>query len=271
MRYLILFFCMAILQPALALAQGVKTLTSGASLRCEARSGNKAWPCQLRITMGDSSGNLIGELTWANLNSVHRIRGKLQGDKFTFTEIEAIRSGRAHLNVSYNMTVSDKTASGTYRDAVDRSTGTMTIFLSRVTEPKPAPPTPVAKPEPKPAPPTPAAKPEPTGVRALLSGRSLSCEARSGNKAWPCQLRITMGDSSGNLIGELTWANLNSVHRIRGKLQGDKLTFTETEAIRSGRAHLNVSYNMTVSDKTASGTYRDAIDRSTGTMTITLR
>jgi hypothetical protein len=42
------------------------------------------------------------------------------------------------------------------------------------------------------------------------------------------------------------------------------LTFTETEAIRAGGAHLNVAYAFTLSQSSATGTWIDNGDRSHG-------
>ena len=113
-----------------------------------------------------------------------------------------------------------------------------------------------------------------SGVQILTSGEVLSCQARDGRdgRLWPCKIQITSHDAStGAIAGELTWPTLSSVHRIQGKLSGNSLTFTETQAIRKGSAHLNVAYTMTVSPGAATGSYLDHGDNSRGGMTITLR
>ena len=114
------------------------------------------------------------------------------------------------------------------------------------------------------------ALPVPTGGAAFLptltSGKTLAGEAwgdAGGN--WKFQLKITSYDpSTGAIVGEITWPSLASVHRIRGKLAGTSLTFTETEALRPGGAHLNVAYTFTLSQSSATGTWIDNGDKSHG-------
>jgi hypothetical protein len=106
----------------------------------------------------------------------------------------------------------------------------------------------------------------------LSSGKVFACEARDGGRVWPCAIRITSYTAaSGAIVGELTWKTLSSVHRIRGKLSGSSMSFTEVEAIRPGGAHLNVSYALTLSPGGANGTYTDHNDNSRGTYAITIR
>ena len=105
----------------------------------------------------------------------------------------------------------------------------------------------------------------------LESGRSFSCVATAVARRWPCQFRFTGYDpSSGRFTGEVTWLNLGSVHRVDGTWSGGHLTFTETQAMRRGGAHLNVTYDMRSSGTLVSGTWSDPSDRSSGTMTIDL-
>jgi hypothetical protein len=114
------------------------------------------------------------------------------------------------------------------------------------------------------------ALPAPTGgvsfLPTLTSGKTLAGEAwgdAGGN--WKFQLKITSyNPSTGGIVGEITWPSLSSVHRIRGKLVGTSLTFTETEAIRAGGAHLNVAYTFTLSQSSATGTWIDNGDKSHG-------
>jgi len=118
------------------------------------------------------------------------------------------------------------------------------------------------------------ALPVPTGGAAFLpiltSGKTFSGEAwgdAGGN--WKFQLKITSYDpSTGAIVGEITWPSLSSVHRIRGRLAGTSLTFTEAEAIRPGGAHLNVAYTFTLAQGSATGTYTDHTDNSSGTAKI---
>ena len=112
--------------------------------------------------------------------------------------------------------------------------------------------------------------PAPTGGAAFLptltSGKTLAGEAwgnTGGN--WKFQLKITSYDpSTGAIVGEISWPSLSSVHRIRGRLAGTSLTFTETEAIRPGAAHLNVAYTFTLAAASATGTWMDNGDKSRG-------
>jgi len=114
------------------------------------------------------------------------------------------------------------------------------------------------------------ALPAPTGGAAFLptltSGKTLPGEAwgdAGGN--WKFELKITSyNPSTGAIVGEITWPSLSSVHRIRGRLAGNSLTFTETEAIRPGGAHLNVAYTFTLAQSSATGTWIDNGDKSHG-------
>ena len=86
---------------------------------------------------------------------------------------------------------------------------------------------------------------------------------------WPFKVRVTSYSAgSGDLVGELTWTSLSSTHRVRGKLVGSSLTFTEVEAIRAGSAHLNVAFTFTISGSGAKGSWVDHADRSTGEAVI---
>lgn len=111
----------------------------------------------------------------------------------------------------------------------------------------------------------------PAAVSArLTSGQVMNCSAQAGGKNYPCTVRITsFNRSSGAIVGELTWTTLSSVHRIRGKLAGNSLSFTETEAIRAGGAHLNVDYTLTISGNAVSGSWVDRSDHDAkGTYSI---
>ena len=82
-------------------------------------------------------------------------------------------------------------------------------------------------------------------------------------------IRITdYNKTTGSLVGEITWKTLNSIHLIRGTLNGSKLTFTEEEAIKPGGAHLNVVYTTRISSNAAKGTWVDRGDKSTGEVLI---
>ena len=107
----------------------VDDFTGGKVLTGEARQGSKVWPCRIKVSnYSKSTGAFTGEVTWTSLNSVHRIQGRLAGSTLTFTEVEAIRAGSAHLRVSYTLSVGTSGAKGSWIDPADRATGDMAIF-----------------------------------------------------------------------------------------------------------------------------------------------
>jgi hypothetical protein len=119
---------------------------------------------------------------------------------------------------------------------------------------------------------TPAGSPGASARGAgLLGGGVLACAARDGGSSWPCTLRITRHDkATGAIEGRIEWTTLGSVHRIRGTLSGNQLVFTEVEALKAGRAHLNVDYTLTLTASAAEGRYVDRGDGSSGQMRINL-
>jgi hypothetical protein len=130
----------------------------------------------------------------------------------------------------------------------------------------------VASPTPPPLPPPPPPTPKaptaavPAFLQTLLSGHERAGEAwgNSGGR-WKFTLKIASFDrATGGIVGQIAWPSLSSVHRIRGKLTGDKLTFSEVEAIRAGGAHLNVAYTFTIGKSSADGTWVDNGDKSRG-------
>lgn len=103
----------------------------------------------------------------------------------------------------------------------------------------------------------------------FTSGKVHNGKAFQGSKSWPFTIRITdYNKTTGALVGELTWKSLNSIHLIRGTINGSKLTFKEEQAIKRGGAHLNVVYTMQISNKDAKGTWIDQGDKSTGDVLI---
>jgi hypothetical protein len=103
----------------------------------------------------------------------------------------------------------------------------------------------------------------------FTGGTVLTGEAHANGRNWPFKIRITNHTpANGAIVGEITWTSLSSVHRIRGKLSGNTLTFEETEAIRAGGAHLHCTYSMTLSSTGAKGTWIDPADNSRGTIVI---
>jgi len=109
-------------------AQFLPIFTSGREFSGEARQGSKTWPFKIKVVnYNNSTGAFNGEISWSSLSSIHRIRGVIKGKTLTFTEVEALRRGSAHLNVSYSLTASAQDAQGTWLDQGDRSTGTIVI------------------------------------------------------------------------------------------------------------------------------------------------
>lgn len=104
---------------------------------------------------------------------------------------------------------------------------------------------------------------------SFTGGTTLTGEAHAGGRTWPFKIRITSHAAAGGaIVGEITWPSLNSVHRIKGKLSGNNLTFEETEAIRAGSAHLHCTYAMTLNATGAKGTWLDPSDNARGTIVI---
>lgn len=67
-----------------------------------------------------------GQMLECNAND----RGKLAANQLTFTEVEAIRAGAAHLNVEYSLAIRTEAASGSWIDHSDNnSRGTFTIQI----------------------------------------------------------------------------------------------------------------------------------------------
>jgi hypothetical protein len=244
----------------LAAASGLEKLASGEELPCESRDGKtgQQWPCVIRITSRDgSTGAIAGEVKWTTLGAVHRIEGRLSGNGLTFRETEAIQAGSAHLNVAYSMTISGNVVTGTYVDHTDGGKGTATITLP---EGEPTGDLELAA--------------RASGAALLVSGKSFPCESRDpkSKRKWPCRIKITSHkEPTGALVGELTWTESTAVHRIEGKLLGDRLTFTETKAIRKGPVTLKSTYTMKVLADRASGSFTDPVNKASGTMTITLK
>ncbi len=106
-------------------------------------------------------------------------------------------------------------------------------------------------------------------VDGFISGKVHSGKAFQGSKSWPFTIRITdYNKTTGSFVGELTWNTLNSIHLIRGTLNGSKMNFKEEEAIKRGGAHLNVVYTTRISSNNARGTWVDQGDKSTGDVLI---
>ena len=228
---------------------------SGKVHKGKAVQGSKTWPFTIRITeYNETTGSLVGELAWTTLNSIHLIRGTLNGSTLTFKEEEAIKPGGAHLNVVYTMRISSNNATGTWVDQGDKSIGDVLISGTSSNSGSLS-----------------TSKSNNTGtwVDGFIGGKVHKGKAVQGSKTWPFTIRITeYNETTGSLVGELAWTTLNSIHLIRGTLNGSTLTFKEEEAIKPGGAHLNVVYTMRISSNNATGTWVDQGDKSIGDVLI---
>ncbi|MDQ5985085.1 MAG: hypothetical protein CSYNP_00789 [Syntrophus sp. SKADARSKE-3] len=186
-----------------------------------ARSG-RIWTPNLKINNYDSlSGNFEGQIEWPSLNSIHKIEGQIIGARFTFKETQAIRSGGAHLNCEYAGIIVKDTVEGNWIDN-DSDQGTFRLsakssgkmFNSGAT------------------------------VDSDLLINFFTGEVRSTRGGvWKANLRFTVYDpASGNLEGELEWPSLNSIHKISGRMMGNRISFKEVDYIKRGSAHLNCEY-----------------------------
>ncbi|MFT3745943.1 MAG: tetratricopeptide repeat protein [Pyrinomonadaceae bacterium] len=128
-----------------------------------------------------------------------------------------------------------------------------------------ATPTPTPKPTPQPQ-----DQAIPQFGRKLLGGDLVSGEAQEtdgprNNRIWPFTFRVTSYDArDGSVSGEISWPSLRSVNRFTGTLSGSSLIFAETGQIQAGSAHINVNYEVTLTDTAASGSYFDPQDKTMG-------
>ena len=62
----------------------------------------QTWPCRLQVgpTRG-RRGAFDGWIEWTNLDAKHRIEGQIREGLLTFTEVSAIRKGKAALGTRY--------------------------------------------------------------------------------------------------------------------------------------------------------------------------
>jgi len=69
--------------------------------------------------------------------------------------------------------------------------------------------------------------------------------ADEGSSHWPCVLEVkTFDATSGVFTGTIEWTSLDAKHAIEGKLEANKLVFSETKIIRRGNALLNCVYTL---------------------------
>lgn len=203
----------------------------------------KFLPFLLQITsLNESSGEVIGQITWKTLGSVHTIEGILQGDVLDFTETAPIKEGKARLGVSYRLYKSGTRWEGNWTDpAGDKGAATMEG------SPENEPAVSISLP-----------------LRKDLAGDTKS--SRSG-RSWSFLLRITsLNESSGEVIGQITWKTPGAVHKIEGSLKGDVLEFSETARIKKGQASLNAAYRVKLSRNSAEGTWKDPSRKDDGTI-----
>jgi hypothetical protein len=110
-----------------------------------------------------------------------------------------------------------------------------------------------SQPPPISAPTTPSKPPSTSGTTV---GKFFSGEAYQDgtSKKWPFNLRLNyLNQSTGEVIGEIHWTSLGSVHKIVGTLYGNRLRFKETEYIKRGGADLNCTYDLSLSGKRMQG------------------
>lgn len=200
----------------------------------------KVWPFEINFDRLDerAPSTLWGQISWPSLRSVHILDARLEGDRLSFTEVEAAEKGKAHLKVRYEGRITgpagDRRIEGSYTDpAGDHGTFAFELVKGG------------------------------SDLRSLgfLSGRPLSGEAKSAKsgKAWPFTLTLD-GERATELFdyeGTLEWPTLGSRHRVRGLYKGGRLLFAEVEAIRKGKAHLKVEYEFWRDGNGLTGAYRD--------------
>ena len=83
-------------------------------------------------------------------------------------------------------------------------------------------------------------------------------KSEQSGAAWKASVKFTsVNETTGDLSCEMSWPSLNSVHRIDGKIQGNRLTFTENGYIKRGNAHLNCQYDLTFDGNNLRGSWAE--------------
>lgn len=115
--------------------------------------------------------------------------------------------------------------------------------------------------------------PPPPTSTTISVGKFYSGEAYQDgtSKMWPFNLRLNyINQSTGEVVGEIHWTSLGSVHKIVGTLSGNRLRFTETEYIQRGGADLNCTYDLNLSSNKMEGRWWNEGNRPGGAVWFTI-
>jgi hypothetical protein len=239
LRRLLLLCLMA---PALGLASTPAGFELGETYVGTAKStvSGKSWMFEISFDQvaPKKAPELWGIISWPSLKSVHELDARLSNDKLTFTESEVITKGKARLGVRYEGRIEgdehNRRVNGTYADPKGDK-GTFTIELT-------------------------------TGggdLRSIgvFSKRPFSGEIKSAPGGKVLAFTLTLdGNRATELFdfeGTIEWPSLGSKHLVRGTNHYGRLEFTEVEALRKGKAHLNVTYALWRDGNGLTGTYTD--------------
>lgn len=85
-------------------------------------------------------------------------------------------------------------------------------------------------------------------TKAILSSSTVypgNADGSNGKEVWPLTIKFTkFNEADGKFEGELEWPTLKAIHKIAGTLDGEQITFEETEFIKKGSATLDCSYTL---------------------------
>lgn len=104
----------------------------------------------------------------------------------------------------------------------------------------------------------------------LKSGQTLqgTVTGEKTRQTWKVEIRLLTVSPSGEVRGEMACPSLNAVLAIRGTSTGNIFTFTETEAIKAGKARVGCEYALIVEGATVRGRWIDP-GRDWGTIDLT--
>lgn len=108
---------------AAASAYAADTITAGTVLEgFVLDKKERKYPMVVTIAAVDNAtGKLEGNVSWTSLNSVHRIEGRVEGNRLTFKEVSYIKRGSAHLNCEYALVLDGGSLEGSWAEpGVDR-------------------------------------------------------------------------------------------------------------------------------------------------------
>lgn len=105
----------------------------------------------------------------------------------------------------------------------------------------------------------------------LKSGQTLqgTVTGEKTRQTWKVEIRIQSVAPSGEVRGELACPSLDAVLAIRGTHTGNIFTFTETGAIKAGKAHVGCEYALIVEGTAVRGRWIDP-GRDWGTIDLTV-